>query len=460
MPLLRIRDDTIVAVATATGRGAVAIVRTSGSEAEQICRRVVAPWRGWPLRPRTATRARIHRRDEPESLIDYGLVTMFPAPHSYTGETVIELGVHGGEFVPHAVFGALLQAGARAAVAGEFTERAVLNGKLDLLRAEAIADLIDARTIASHRMAIRQLSGALSDRLAALRDALIEVQALLAYEVDFPEEDSGLLPRARIHGACERVISQLDVLLATSSVAILGRDGATVVLAGPQNAGKSSLLNALIGEARVIVSAQPGTTRDAVEVLLEQEPWPLRLVDTAGLGDTDDPVERLGIEVSERYLSRAHVVLACAESSAKLEQITASIRMKTSAPLIQVLTKCDLPANVHTEASATSGLVRVSALKNEGLDELLARVSSTVVREMGTTDPDAPTITRARHRAALLVARQEVTAFLQASTEGLLPVPVAAVHIRSAGTALDELIGSVDIDAVFARVFSTFCIGK
>ena len=460
MPLLRIRDDTIVAVATATGRGAVAIVRTSGSEAEQICRRVVAPWRGWPLRPRTATRARIHRRDEPESLIDYGLVTMFPAPHSYTGETVIELGVHGGEFVPHAVFGALLQAGARAAVAGEFTERAVLNGKLDLLRAEAIADLIDARTIASHRMAIRQLSGALSDRLAALRDALIEVQALLAYEVDFPEEDSGLLPRARIHGACERVISQLDVLLATSSVAILGRDGATVVLAGPQNAGKSSLLNALIGEARVIVSDQPGTTRDAVEVLLEQEPWPLRLVDTAGLGDTADPVERLGIEVSERYLSRAHVVLACAESSAKLEQITASIRMKTSAPLIQVLTKCDLPANVHTEASATSGLVRVSALKNEGLDELLARVSSTVVREMGTTDPDAPTITRARHRAALLVARQEVTAFLQASTEGLLPVPVAAVHIRSAGTALDELIGSVDIDAVFARVFSTFCIGK
>ena len=460
MPLQRVRDDTIVAVATATGRGAIAIVRTSGTEAERICRRVVAPRRGWPLSPRMATRARIHQRDEPESLIDYGLVTIFPAPHSYTGETVIELGVHGGEFVPHAVFGALLQAGARAAVAGEFTERAVLNGKLDLLRAEAIADLIDARTTASHRMAIRQLSGALSDRLAALRDALIEVQALLAYEVDFPEEDSGRLPRTRIVGACERVISQLDALLATSSAAILGRDGATVVLAGPPNAGKSSLLNALVGEARVIVSDQPGTTRDAVEVLLEQEPWPLRLVDTAGLGDTADPVERLGIEVSERYLSRAHVVLVCAESSAQLDQITASIRMKTSAPLVQVLTKCDLPANLHIQATAASGIVRVSALKHEGLDELLARVSSTVVCEMGTADPYAPTITRARHRAALLVARQELTAFLEAWTDGLLPVPVTEVHVRSAGTALDELIGSVDIDAVFARVFSTFCVGK
>jgi len=407
-----------------------------------------------------ATRAQIHQRDEPESLIDDGLITIFPAPHSYTGETVIELGVHGGDFVPHAVFGALLQAGARAAVAGEFTERAVLNGKLDLLRAEAIADLIEARTIASHRMAIRQLSGALSDRLAALRDAVVEVQALLAYEVDFPEEDSGRLPSARVRGACERVISQLDALLATSSVAILGRDGATVVLAGPPNAGKSSLLNALIGEARVIVSDQPGTTRDAVEVLLEQEPWPLRLVDTAGLGDSADPVERLGIEVSERYLSQAHVVLACAESSAELDQITASIRLKTSAPLVQVLTKCDLHANEQTQARVAPAVVRVSALKSEGLDELLARVSSTVAREMGTSDPDAPTITRARHRGALLVARQEMAAFLEAWTNGLLPVPVAAVHVRSAGTALDELIGSVDIDDVFTRVFSTFCVGK
>jgi tRNA modification GTPase len=249
-----VREDTIAAVATAPGRGAIAIVRLSGAEALGICRRIVRPATGWPVCAREATRCRIHDVDDPHGTIDDGLVTVFPAPNSYTGETVIELGVHGGAYVPAAVLAAAVLAGARPAEPGEFTERAVLNGKFDLLRAEAIADLIDARSRAAHRMALQQMDGALSRRLASLRAGVIEIEALLAYDVDFPGEDDGELPRRRVLGACDATIASLDALLATVPAAVLGREGATVVLAGPPNAGKSSLLNALVGESRVIVS--------------------------------------------------------------------------------------------------------------------------------------------------------------------------------------------------------------
>src|SRR3990172_4536658 len=319
--------DTIVAVSTAPGRGAIAVVRLSGTAAERICRRVVSPGRGWPLVPRQATRCAIHACDDRHTPIDDGLVTVFPAPGSYTGETVVERGTRGGAYVPLAVCAALVEAGARAARTGEFTERAVLNGKLDLLRAEAIADLIEARSAAAHRMALRQLSGALSARLGALREAVLELEALLAYEIDFPEEDAGQLPRARVTASSEAVVAQLDALLATVPAAILGREGATVVLAGPPNAGKSSLLNALVGEA-------PGTTRDAVEVLVDHDPWPLLLVDTAGLRESADPLERLGVEVSERYLGRAHAVIACAESVPGLAATAAAIATRTAAPIV------------------------------------------------------------------------------------------------------------------------------
>src|ERR1039458_2389090 len=180
--------DTIVAIATAPGRSAVALIRVSGPDTERICRRVISPSSGWPLLPRRTTRCRLHSNDNPAATIDDGLVTLFAAPHSYTGETVVELGVHGGEYVPNAVCAAVLEAGARLAVAGEFTARAVLNGKIDLLRAEAIADLIDSRSRASHRTALQHLSGVLSTRLCLLRHATLELEAMLAYDIDFPEE--------------------------------------------------------------------------------------------------------------------------------------------------------------------------------------------------------------------------------------------------------------------------------
>ncbi len=456
----RVREDTIAAVATAPGRAAIAVVRASGADALRICGRIVEPRGGWPVPAREATRCRVHDVDDPASTIDEGLITVFPAPRSYTGETIIELGVHGGAYVPTAVLAAFVRAGARVAEPGEFTERAVLHGKLDLLRAEAIADLIDARSRSAHRIAMQQLSGALSDHLETLRTAVIQIEALLAYDVDFPSEDDGALPRRNVLVACDGTIAALDALLATVPAAILGREGATVVLAGPPNAGKSSLLNALAGEARVIVSDTPGTTRDAVDVLLEHDPWPLRLVDTAGLREGADPVERLGIEVSARWLARAHVVVACAETVESLTAAMAAISALSAAPVIGALTKFDLVAKSYEIPRMANPVVAVSATTGAGLTALLDEITKVVLVTTGGPDADTPMVTRARHRAALERARGELLTFREAWNDGALPAPVAAVHVHEAVRALDELIGAVEVDDVLARVFSTFCVGK
>jgi tRNA modification GTPase len=456
----RVRGDAIAAIATVLGRGAIAVVRVSGADAVRVCRRISSPSAGWPLVAREATRCRVHDVDDPTGTIDEGLVTFFPAPRSYTGEDVVEFGLHGGTYVPTAVLAALVGAGARPALPGEFTERAVLNGKLDLLRAEAIGDLIDARSRASHRMALHQLSGALSHRLASLRAGIIEIQALLAYDLDFPGEDDGELPRRRVLEACDAAIAALDELLATVPAALLGREGAVVVLAGPPNAGKSSLFNALIGESRVIVSEIPGTTRDAVDVLLEHDPWPLRLVDTAGLGDAGDALERLGMEVSTRWLARAHVVVACAETVESLEAARTAIVSLSDAPVIGALTKRDLAINEAGAPPMSWPVVPVSAVTGAGLAALLDQVTGAVFATTETVEADTPMVTRARHRSALENARRELSAFRESWRADALPAPVAAVHVREALLALDHLIGTIEVDEVLARVFATFCVGK
>lgn len=454
------RGDTIVAIATAAGRGALAVIRVSGPDAILIAGHVLSPRSGRRLAHRTTVRCDIHAPDDPQSPIDDGLATLYDGPHSFTGEPTVEISTHGGVAVPQAVLAAFVAAGARLAEPGEFSERAVFNGKLDLVRAEAIADLIDARSRTAHRAALHQLSGALSIRLASLRDGILGLEALLAYDIDFPEEDSGAVPRDRITAAAGDIVAQLDILLATVPAAILGRDGATVVLAGMPNAGKSSLLNALVGEARVLVSEMPGTTRDAVEVVLDAEPWPLRLVDTAGIRESGDAIERMGIEVSTRYLARAHVVIACADSHATLTPTLAALRPHTSAPIIAALTKRDLVSESYEIEHDSVPVIGVSAQNGDGLPALLAAVVAAARHAAPEPDADTPVISRARHRLALEQARAELQAFGDAWKAEALPAPVAGVHVRAAATALDELIGVVDVEEVFGRVFATFCVGK
>jgi len=453
----------------------------SGPQAFHIAGRVVRTHQGsgdrgqgtgtattWPPAARRATRVTLIDADG--APLDDALVTVFSAPHSATGEDVVEFSVHGGAYIATTLLTALVAAGARPALPGEFTERAVRNGKLDLLQAGAIADLIEARSAATHRAALRQLGGALSRQLETLRSALLNLEALLAYDIDFPMEDDGPIDRSRILAAATDLESTLAQLIGTFPQAALGRDGAMVVLAGPPNAGKSSLLNALVGEARAIVSEVPGTTRDAIEVLVDAQPWPIRYVDTAGLRASEDPVERLGIEVSHRRLAEAHLVVACGEDEASLGRTVVELATRTTAPIIAVWTKRDDDGGSTDALGAIDGagsgagnvraIVRVSAQTGVGLDALQRAMHAAIATVTPEPTESLPTVTRARHVASLAVARAEIAAFREAWEDAALPAPVAATHLRAAVHALDDLLGGIDIEEILTRVFRTFCVGK
>ncbi|MBC7789812.1 MAG: tRNA uridine-5-carboxymethylaminomethyl(34) synthesis GTPase MnmE [Anaerolineae bacterium] len=454
LPLPR-ADDTIVAIATAPGRGAIAVVRMSGPDATRIAERVIADFSAIALR--VAHLASI-RHPTGDTLLDHALVTRFQGPRSYTGEDVVEVSVHGGAVVPALVLSALISAGARQALPGEFTRRAVANGRMDLLQAEAVADLVDARSRMAHRVAIGQLDGGLSHRTAELRDAILNLEALIAYDIDFPEEDQSLVDRARVANGVTRAIDALDDLLATGDAGEMLHHGALVVIGGAPNAGKSSLFNALIGRQRAIVTNIPGTTRDAIEMLVEIRGWPVRLVDTAGLRESTDIVERLGIEISERYLADADVVLLCAESLDELVVLSRRADDLTSAPHLVLQTKSDLPR--PSRQLEAKEYVPVSALTGDGLDDLTEKISSLLSERFGAAVGEAPLLTRERHRQAVTAARMELLAFREAWANNDPPSSVASIHLREAAHHLAELIGSVDVEDILGRVFSTFCVGK
>lgn len=446
-------EDTIVAVATPNGRGALALVRLSGPGAFTIAGKHVHPL---PSKPRISRLCTVYDGKE---VLDQALVTLFPGPGSFTGDDTVEFSTHGGYLVSSSLVAVLICSGARQALPGEFTRRAVLNGKLDILQAEAVGDLIDARSQTMKRTALGQLDGGLSRRLLQLRDSLIELEALIVYDIDFPEEDDGPIPREKIEKSAVEIVASLKALLATAPAGELIREGAIVVIAGPPNAGKSSLFNALLGRSRAIVTEIPGTTRDALEAVIDSGEWPLRLVDTAGLRDTDDRIERLGIEVSERYLSDAHVILACAETSESLEHTVSLVSRRTSAPILPIRTKVDLVANGDKSTGQQSSIA-VSAETGSGLQDLLDAIDGVLRKEHGEILPDLPILTRARHRHALTVSCSEIEQFHRAWREQNLPATVASVHLRTAVSELEELIGTVEVEDVLDRVFSSFCVGK
>jgi len=456
-------DDTIVAMATPPGRSALAVVRLSGPRAHEIASRLLDPWRS---APGASYRARL---TDPATgrVIERPVVTTYRAPRSYTGDDLVELSVHGGRVGPARTLGVLLDAGARLALPGEFTRRAVAAGKLDVLQAEAIGDLIDAESQVMHDAALAQLDGQLSRRVAELREAVLRVEAMIAYDIDFPEEDSGPIDPARVVGATAGLGESLDRLLGTAAAGEVVRRGARVVLAGAPNVGKSSLFNALVGHDRAIVTALPGTTRDAIEAVVDLGAWPVRLVDTAGLRESVDPIEQLGVAMTARALAEADVVLACGDSPSSLGEAVAGAAARTAAPVMAVRTKGDLapPSSDLVPDRYELGAERpvvVSAVTGGGLAELRARLERLVEGNVGDEWRDTPLLTRERHRAAIATARSEVAAFQDAWSDGdhAVPVVVAAVHLRAAATALESLIGVIDVDDVLDRVFRTFCVGK
>jgi len=446
--------DPIVALATPPGRSAIALIRLSGKGAFDVAARALHPFHPDP--PRAVRRVHVVH-PATGAPVDDALAACFRGPRSYTGEDLVELSTHGGLLVPAAAVAALVAAGARPARPGEFTRRAVLNGKLDLLQAEATADLIDADSPAQARRALHQLDRALSTRLDELRTELLELEALIAYEIDFPDEDEGPVAPERVVQAWRAARDRIARLLDTAPEGERLLEGALLVIAGRPNAGKSSLFNALLGTERAIVTELPGTTRDAVEAHAVLEGFPFRLVDTAGLRDSDDRIERLGIEVSRKYLAAADLVLFCRDAGCEMrdtesQEFLASCR----APVVEVMTKIDL---MERPTARRPDRLHVSVVTGAGLADLRRKLAEVAFGRLLALGDVEPVVTRARHRGALERALAEVDAFHAARGSGV-DAAAAATHLRAAVGALDDLIGVVTPDDVLDRVFASFCVGK
>jgi tRNA modification GTPase len=442
--------DVIAAQATPAGRSAVALIRLSGRGAFDVAAQVITPFA-------TSQPRRMHRAQvcDPWShdVLDDVLYAVYPEPFSYTGDDLVELTCHGGLLAPAEVLAALYAAGARPASAGEFTRRAVLHGKLDLLQAEAIGDLVDATAPAQRRAALFQLDRGTSERVGALRDRILALEALVSYDIDFPEEDDGPVSPARIATAFADARAAIASLLETSADGVRLHQGALAVIAGPPNAGKSSLFNALLGQDRAIVTEIAGTTRDAIEAPVVCDGFPFRLVDTAGLQDSDDRLERLGIEVSRRYLDAADVVVLCVEAGRPLTDVEEAFRAGAHAPTLLVRTKGDLAPD-----AGDSELI-VSVISGAGLQALRTRLARLAFGSLVEQADPGPVLMRERHRAALARSLDELDHFAAARARGLEGA-VAAVHLRTAITALESVIGLVTPDDVLDRLFATFCVGK
>jgi tRNA modification GTPase len=450
--------DPIVALVTPPGRSALAMIRLSGRGAFDVAARVLRPFRPEP--PRTVRRVHVVH-PATGVRVDDALAACFPGPRSYTGEDLVELSTHGGLLVPAAAVSALAAAGARPAAPGEFSRRALVNGKLDLLQAEATADLIDAGSPAQARSALHQLDRGLSVRLERLRAELLELEALIAYDIDFPEEDEGAVAPAKVAHAWRTARDRIAQLLLTAPEGERLREGALLVIAGRPNAGKSSLFNALLGAERAIVTEVPGTTRDAIEAYAVLEGFPFRLVDTAGLRESVDRVERLGIEVSRKYLAAADLVVFC-EAADEGEgegdgagAARAAFLAACRAPVVRVRTKIDLAA----AAPLPDAVAGVSVVSGAGLAELKRRLAEVAFARLLALGDVEPVITRARHRDALEHALAEVDAFGAARQAGV-DAAATATPLRAAVGALDDLIGVVTPDDVLDRVFASFCVGK
>jgi tRNA modification GTPase len=438
----RVAPDTIAAIATAAGRGGIGIVRVSGPKAADIAAAVT----GSVPEARQATLAVF--RDSGGASLDEGIAIFYPSPRSYTGEDVLELQGHGGSVVLREVLAAVLDAGARLAEPGEFTRRAFLAGKLDLAQAEAVADLIDAASREAARSAMRSLAGEFSSAVGGLVSELTELRALTEAMLDFPEEDVNSLHRGDALDRLARLRSALEDVLGKSRQGSLLRTGIHVVLAGRPNVGKSSLLNRLAGEERAIVTAVPGTTRDAVREPIQVHGVPLVVVDTAGLRPTADEVERLGMERTRREVAGADIVLLVLEAGNPEAPEEA---LPQDATLIEVINKIDLVPGVVP--GRHDRRVQVSARTGAGMEAL----REAVLEAAGwSARGETVFLARERHLRALRAA----AGCLAAATGLAGQWELFAEELRLAQEALGEITGRVSADDLLGEIFSRFCIGK
>ena len=446
-------DDTIAAISTALGGGAIAVVRVSGPQARALGKRL---FRGKDLTKAEARLAYYGSFIDPSgNVLDQGLATVFAGPASYTGEDLVEFSCHGGALVTRTIYESLLQLGCRAADPGEFTQRAFLNGKMDLTQAEAVMDLIQARTSLALRAATEQLRGDLGKQAQALRQALIGIVAHIEAYIDFPEEDIDPDTGAAIEGRLARTIEQLHELLAGADRGRILREGARAVICGEPNVGKSSLLNVLLGFDRAIVSETGGTTRDTIEEVIDLEGIPLRLIDTAGLRDSTDSIEQLGMQRTHEAIARADLVIEVLDGHAPPHPSSITRPAANAIPWIHLYNKADL--GLHPEHPTSEG-IPFSCLERTGLPTLRSTLGKALLAQ-DESRPAQMVAINARHQACLqqaLASCEQAQAALLNRTEPEFVV----LDLRQALEAIGEMIGKVDAEEILGEIFGAFCIGK
>lgn len=453
-------DDTICAISTPPGVGGIAVARVSGPKALEVVQKI---WKGKPLDAMKSHSAHLGTiLDSQGNTLDQGVATLFLAPASFTGEDVLELSVHGSRFVQRELLNALMAAGARLAEPGEFTRRAFVNGKFDLAQAEAVADVIASDSRAAHRIAINQMRGGYSKTLESLREKLLELASLLELELDFSEEEVEFASRQHLLALAQAIHSEVTRLQKSFAQGTAIKQGIPVAIVGATNAGKSSLLNALLGDDRAIVSNIHGTTRDVVEDTLEIGDYQFRFMDTAGLRSTDDTIEKIGIERSLKAISKASIVINVADpadpaAESIYQQVSRTVDPEAT-QLIFVTNKADLyPRATLSFIPAEQTQISLSCATSEGLDTLRHALEEAARRIDG--DSSNILVTNARHAEILANAAQSTLRIIQ-GLDNNLSGDLIAQDVRETIHHLGTISGTITTTQILTTIFSRFCIGK
>ena len=460
-------DDTIAAISTPLGEGGIGIVRLSGKDAIRIADVLFRSPKHISLSRLKSSRIIHGHIVDPsgDKKVDEVLVSVMRSPHSYTREDVVEINCHGGMNPLRKTIELVLQQGARLADPGEFTKRAFMNGRIDLTQAEAVLDLIRAKTDESGRIAVEQLQGGLSKKITALRDRLTEVCAHVEAEIDFPEDEIEPASKLSIMESMKGIGRELQALLKTYDEARFFREGLSTAIVGKPNVGKSSLLNALLKKDRAIVTEIPGTTRDVIEEYLNIKGLPLRIMDTAGIRAVEDIAEKEGVKRSLQSIENADLVLAIFDASEPLADEDFDVMQKVKGRnTVFVLNKSDLPSAVdeHSFPSSvrhlSSLLMRISATRGDGLEELKEAIFNTCLREW-KEEREGVVVTNLRHKTAIEHSLQSLNRSMNALTENQ-PVEIIALELRDSLDRIGEIVGAVTTEDILNKIFSDFCIGK